>query len=77
MRQNYKHRVHIRKNAKYITRQEALFIAEQAFYQGMGCGRSEERDVYWDGRSYLSGNEFTDWAKKEHQNLFTPLTPTK
>lgn len=75
MRSNYRHPIHIRKNAKYITRKEAVFIAEQAFYVGMGHGRSEERDVYWDGKSYFTGNEFTDWIKEEHPNLITPLTP--
>jgi hypothetical protein len=67
----------MRKNAKYLTRTEALAIAKQAYDLGFKNGWDESTFVDYHGQRHLTGNEFTDWVKKEHQNLFTPLTPSK
>lgn len=67
----------MRKNAKYLTRLEAITIAKEAYNLGLKNGWEESAHVSYYGNRRLTGKEFTNWLEKEHLNLLTPLIPQK
>lgn len=67
----------MRKNAKYLTRLEAITIAKEAYNLGLRNGWEESAHVSYYGSKQLTGEEFTDWVAECHPNLYAPLTPQK
>ena len=67
----------MRKNAKYLTRLEAIVIAKEAYDLGFKNGWDESTFVEYHGRRHLTGEEFNQWVAQQHPNLLTTLTPQK